>query len=294
MSNFDEMIEDTFSELMTYVRGQESLTVLSQPASATDLILSVDDATALSRGTIEMADELIYIKSISTTSGTVQVIPGGRGWRGSTAEAHPTATILRNNPIFPRFQIKRAINDTIRAIDLRAIDSTTFTFDGTTYAYVMPEDFQDALGVAWDSPDTTGVWPQLKRFRIDRSYPYNGTTRTAIILLEAPMPGRSVKVQYAKRPDPLVNLTDDFAPTTGLPASATDLIRYGAMYRLVSTVDPGKVVSRTPSAELVDADFEAGQATSTARYLYSLFLVRLSEEKKKQQENYNQIIQYTR
>jgi hypothetical protein len=294
MSTFDTMINDTFSELMTYVRGQESLTVLSQPCTANDLILSVDDPQALSRGTIEMADELIYIKNVSATAGTVQVIPGGRGWRGSTAQAHPAATILRNNPIFPRYQIRRAINDTIKAVDLRSISSHEFTFDGTTFAYVLPADANDVLGVTWDAPDSTGVWPILNRYRLDRNYTVNGEPRLALILLEAPMPGRTVRVQYGRRAAPLVELSDEFSDVTGLPASSEDCIRYGAMYRLVSTIDPGKVVSKAPSAEAIDQNVNPGEATTTARYLYSLFLVRLAEEKRKQQELYMSVINYTR
>jgi hypothetical protein len=291
------MVEDTASEVSSYVRNQESITVLTQAVNDSELTLTVDDASAISRGLAEIGDELIYVKSVNTTAGTITVIPGGRGWRGTTATSHGVNTVLRNNPTFPRAQIRRALNDTIRGIDLRAIDSHEFEFDGTQYAYALPTNFQDVTGVAWDAPDTTEIWPLIKRFRLDRNFRVSGdssTMRTAIVLLESPMPGRTVRVQYAKFPTALSSDGDDFVSVTGLPASAEDVIRLGAMWRLVSTIDPGKVVAMTPSADLVDSPVPSGESTTVARYLYQLFTVRLAEERAKQQDNYMSIIQYAR
>tara|TARA_B100001093_G_scaffold404425_1_gene392555 strand:- start:113 stop:1006 length:894 start_codon:yes stop_codon:yes gene_type:complete len=297
MSTFLEITEETLAEVSSYVRNQESLTVLLQSVSDTDLTFTVDDATALSRGIAEIGDELIYIKSVNKTAGTVEIMPGGRGFRGSTAIAHSVNAFIRNNPTFPRTQIKRAINDTIQGIDLVAIGSHTFTFDGVTYAYPLPTDFEEITGVSFDAVGPTDVWHLLKRYRVDRNFRVDGapsTVRSAIVLLEAPMAGRDVRVQYTKYPSPLANNSDNFASTSGLPQSTEDVIRLGAMWRLVSTIDPGKVTAVSPSADAMDAPFEVGQSSSVARYLYQLFGVRLSEEKAKQQKNYLSIIQYAR
>lgn len=297
MTTFLQMVEDTASEVSSYVRNQESITVVTQAAAVGDLVITVDDASAVSRGLAEIGDELVYVKNVNKTAGTIEIMPGGRGWRGSTAASHGINTIIRNNPNFPRVQIRRAINDTIRGIDLRAIGSHEFEFDGTQYAYALPTDFQDVTGVAWDAPDTTEIWPLIKRFRIDRNFRVTGdssTLRSAIVLLESPMPGRTVRIQYAKYPTPMASDADVFTTVSGLPASAEDVIRLGAMWRLVSTIDPGKVVAMTPSADLVDQPVPSGESTSVARYLYQLFSVRLAEEKAKQQDNYMSIIQYAR
>lgn len=295
MSTFDEMVEDTLAEVSSYVRNQESITVLTQPITSTSLTLTVDDAASVSRGIIEVGDELVYVKGVNKNAGTAEVMPGGRGWRASTASAHDVHTLIRNNPVFPRVMVKRAINDTIRAIDLKAIGSYEFEFDGSRYAYGLPADFEDAVGVSWHAPDTTEVWPLIKRFRVDRNWREEGapsTVRSAIVLQEYPMPGRTVRMQYTKFPTALAE-GDDFSET-GLPASAVDVIRLGAMWRLVSTVDSGKVVAMAPSADLVDGPVGAGESTSVAKYLFQLFSVRLAEEKAKQADNYMSIIQYVR
>lgn len=295
MSTFDEMIEDTLAEVSSYVRNQESITVLTQPLTNSGLVLTVDDATQVSRGIVEIGDELVYVKGVNKNAGTAEVMPGGRGWRASSPSSHDVHTLIRNNPMFPRTMIKRALNDTIRAIDLKAIGSYEFEFDGSRYAYVLPADFEDAVGVSWNAPDTTEVWPLIKRFRVDRNWREDGApsqVRAAIVLQEYPMPGRIVRIQYTKYPTPLAEGAS-FA-STGLPASAVDVIRLGAMWRLISTVDSGKVVSMAPSADLVDSPVGAGESTSVAKYLYQLFSVRLAEEKSKQADNYMSIIQYTR
>lgn len=294
MSAFDTMIEDTISEVSSYVRNQESITVITQAIDSDDLTITLDDATQVSRGLVEIGDELVFVKSVNKQAGTAEILPGGRGWKGSTAATHGINTLVRNNPLYPKVQVARALNDTIKAIDLKAIDNFTFEFDGTRYAYLLPSDFQDAVGVSWNAPDTTSVWPLIKRYRIDRNF-YDEDTSTegqAIVLLEFPMPGRDVRVQYVKFPTAITS-GDDFSDT-GLPASAEDVIRLGAMWRLISTVDPGKVVAMTPSADLVDQPVAAGDSTAVARYIYQLFSVRLAEEKAKQADNYMSIIQYAR
>ena len=294
MPTLMEMVEQTLAEVAGYVRNQESITVLTQPVASDALTLTVDEVGALSKGTVEVGQELVYVKRVINQSGTAQVMPGGRGWRGTVAEAHDALTIVRNNPMFPKSQIKRALNDTIQGIDLMAMASHEFTFDGTTWAYPLPADFDHVTGVAWQSPDTTGVWPLIKHFRIDRNFRVSGdpNPRCAIVLHEAPVVGQTVRVQYVRLASPLAD-NQDFS-ASGLPASAQDVIRLGAMWRLVTTVDPGKVIATTPSAEMVDGAVESGQPTAVARYLYQLFSVRLAEEKAKQTDNYMSVIQYQR
>jgi len=294
MTTFAQLVDDTISEVSSYVRNQEAITVITQSVDADDLTLTLDDAAQVSKGLVEVGDEMVYLKSVNKNAGTASVLPGGRGWKGSTATSHAALTLVRNNPLFPRFMVKRALNDTIKGIDLKAIDNHTFEFDGTRYAYMLPADFNDPVGVSWNAPDTTGVWPLIKRYRIDRNY-YNDDTATegqALVLLEFPMPGRNVRVQYTKYPVPLTD-GDDFADT-GLPASAEDVIRLGAMWRLISTVDPGKIVATAPSADIVDTPVRATFGSDVARYIYQLFSVRLAEEKAKQADNYMSIIQYAR
>jgi hypothetical protein len=66
------------------------------------------------------------------------------------------------------------------------------------------------------------------------------------------------------------------------------------MYRLLSTVDAGKVTAASVSADALDQPVAPGTSTNAAKYIFQLYTVRLSEEIAKQQANFLNIIQYTR
>jgi hypothetical protein len=138
------------------------------------------------------------------------------------------------------------------------------------------------------------VWSILRRYRVDRNYPVTGETapRSAIVLNEAPADGLDVLVQYTHLPVALSD-ADEFTDS-GLPLSAVDVVRLGAMWRLVTTVDASKIVSSSPQGDLIDSKITAGQSTALARYIYQLFSVRLAEEKAKQIDSLQNIVQFER
>lgn len=299
MATLNELTEQTIAEVNAYVKNQESVTIITSAVTSADVTILVDDASAISRGIAEIDDELIYVKKSINTSGSLQILgttgnPVGRGWRGTTATSHVSGSVIRNNPIFPRNQVKRAINETIKGMNFPCIASHTFTFDGSDYAYILPDATEDIVGISWDVPDSTGVWQILKRYRIDKNY-YDADTasiKQALILNESPMPGRTVNVQYTKFP---TVITDNQELTvSGLPSSCEDVVRLGAMYRLLSTVDPGKVTATSVSADALDQPVQAGASTTTAKYIFQLYTVRLQEEISKQQANFLNTVQYTR
>ena len=297
MATLNQLTEQTLGEINGYVRNQESLTYATNVVDSDDLSITVDDASAISKGIIEIDDELIYVKKSIAASGTLQVLGTaanqvGRGWRATTATSHVSGSVVRNNPLFPRTQVKRAILETIKGMTFPVISNETFTFNGSDYSYVMPDSLVDITGVSWELPDSTGVWALIKRWRLDTNYLNGATTGQALILNEAPMPGQTVRVQYTKYP---TTITDNQELTvSGLPSSCEDVVRLGAMYRLLSTVDPGKVIATSVSADALDQPVSAGASTNTAKYIFQLYTVRLAEEVSKQQANFLNTIQYSR
>lgn len=299
MATLTELTEQTLGEMSSYVRNQESVTIITGALTSSALSVTVDDTKALSKGIVEIDDELLYVKNTIESSGSILILgteanPTGRGWRGTTKTSHVAGSIVRNNPIFPKSQIKRAIQETIKGMNFPVIANETFTFNGSDYSYVMPDSLVDITGVSWDVPDSTGVWSLIRRWRLDTNY-YDTATQTtgqALILNESPQPGREVRVQYTKYP---TTITDNQELTvSGLPASCEDVVRLGAMYRLLSTVDSGKVAVTSVSGDALDAPVPAGASTSAAKYIFQLYTVRLSEEISKQQANFLNTIQYSR
>jgi hypothetical protein len=299
MATLNELTEQTLGEINGYVRNQESVTIALNVVDSDDLSITVDDASAISKGIVEIDDELIYVKKSIAASGTIQVLGTatnqvGRGWRGTTATSHVSGSVVRNNPLFPRTQVKRALLETIKGMNFPVIKQTNFDFTGSQYAYSLPSELEDITGVSWELPDSTGVWALIKRWRIDTNY-YDEDTNTygqAIVLNEAPMAGARVNVQYTAFP---TTITDNQQLTvSGLPASCEDVVRLGAMYRLLSTVDPGKVIATSVSADALDQPVSAGASTTAAKYIFQLYTVRLAEEIAKAQANFLNTIQYQR
>jgi hypothetical protein len=184
--------------------------------------------------------------------------------------------------------------ETIKGMNFPVIKETNFDFTGSQYAYSIPDEVVDITGVSWELPDSTGVWAIIKRWRIDTNY-YDEDTDTygqAIVLNEAPMAGARINVQYTAYPTTIDG--EDELTDSGLPSSCEDVVRLGAMYRLLSTVDPGKVIATSVSADVLDQPVSAGASTTAAKYLFQLYSVRLAEEVAKQQANFLNIIQYQR
>jgi hypothetical protein len=294
MSTYTEIVEQTLGEVSTYIKNQEPITVLTENITSSTETFSVDETKSISRGTIEIEDELLYVKSVNATESTVTIIPGTRGWRATGAAAHASGSLIRNNPAFPRNQVKRAINDTIKSINLPVLKVYEVDFDGVTFAYPLPSGVVEVTGISWNPPDTTGVWQLITEYRIDRNYKVDGDSnpRYAVVLNEAPMPGSTMRIQYTVYGAPLEE-GDDFLDT-GLPESCEDVVRFGAMWRLVSTVDPGKLIASTPSSDIVDQPVQAGTGSNISKYLYQLYTVRLEEERMKLIDSYQQSINYTR
>lgn len=284
------MTDQVLAEVSSYVRNQDAMTVLTQPIDASALTIDLDEATAVSKGVVEIGDELVYIKKVLPTDAQAQILPGTRGWRSTQAVSHAANTLVRNNPVYPRTQVQRAINETITSITLYALDSYEFTFDGVTLLYALPADCIDVTGVTFEVMDSTGRWDTIKTFRIDPNFQVSGVARVGLELVEVPPAGRTVRVQYLKKPSALA-VADEFSQT-GLPSSCEDVIRLGAMWRLLSTIDPGKVIATSPSADVQDAAVAPLKPGEVSRYIYQLFSARLDEERGKQADNFATVIHW--
>jgi len=273
------LTEDVLSMLRGYVRSQDSVTYITSSINGSQTVFSVGDGTKLLQGRAEVGDEMIYIDAVSTN--TVSLQPWGRGVDGSAASAHDVNSRVTYNPLFPRFFVKRAINDTIRQIGARipAVDKTTFTFNAAKAAYSLPATVEGILQVSWDEPGAAARWLPVRKFRLDKSA--NTTefpTGKSIDLYDPIVPGRTVQVLFTKNPTDLVNGTDDHVVEAGLPLSTRDVIIFGTVARLISGIDSAVLNPSSVQAGFFDERRQPGSASGVARTLYALFQTRLAEE----------------
>jgi len=80
MTLFVDLIDETALSLTGYTNRQDQATYLTAPMSATDLTFTVADGTVLTRGLVEIDDELIWVDSFDRTSNVATIPSYGRGF----------------------------------------------------------------------------------------------------------------------------------------------------------------------------------------------------------------------
>lgn len=294
---FDQLVSRVKQQLLGYTRDQASISYLVQPMSQSDTTFIVDPETVtnLSRGMVEVDDELLLVKKFDRATGTVTLIGSpdstvGRGVEGTTVASHTSGSIVTDDPMYPRSRIKEAINDTIHATfpDLWVFGDYEFPKIAARYEYPLPVDVEDVYKVTVNTIGPSAVWFPLSSWRFNPSASTTPgqtkptpapTGKTIQIMRDFIVPGRAIRVEYIKRPAPLVNGTDDFVTTTGYPDRYVDLVIYGAMWRLLPAYESARLqqsaIEATERAPLVPT----GAGSNASKYYMALYQQRLAEER---------------
>ena len=304
------MIDEVAVNLAGYTFQQDRSTYLSSAVttttstSASPLILSLGSTDNVGKGVIEIDEELMWVDSYDRVANTATVAPYGRGYLGTTAATHTADTRVAISPTFPRFNLKRAINDTIRALgaNIFAVKSTTFTFNAAVSTYAFANlNIKNILTVTWQSIGPSKEWVPLRKWDFDSianpeafGYVTGTDTVQTITLGEAPISGRTVKVTYATDPAAFTTNSQDYSTQTGLPESTRDVVILGAAYRLLSFLDPARAAQVSPQADETDSKRPYGASQTATKQLYALYSQRLAEETKAQQQNYPPKVHYSR
>jgi hypothetical protein len=224
--------------------------------------------------------------------------PGfGRGYQGTSPSPHALNAQVILTPTFPRVNIQQAINDTIGSLypKLWAIYSTTFTFNASQTTYPLPDDAQNVLYMSWQTTGSSREWLPIKRWRQDlMANVATFNTQKTINIYENVQPGRTIQVWYAASPQTMTSGTDDFAAVTGLPESCRDVIIYGAAYRLLSFIDPGRINLTSAESDLADSKVPGAAGSSNSRYIYALYQQRLQDESLKLSDKFPIRLHYTK
>lgn len=293
MTTFAELTDDVLSMLRGYVRSQESVTALNGSLNSSATTLTVDNGGRLGMGRAEIDDELIYIDSI--TSNSVSLQPWGRGVDGTTAASHADNARVTFNPLFPRFYVKRAINDTIQSmgVELKAQATTTFTFLASRNTYELPSGTYAIEEITWQLVGPSRVWEPIKRWRFNsNANTTQFTTGKTVDVWDPIVPGRTVQVKYLKEPTALSADSDTLTTTAGLPASCRDVVALGTAARLVSSIDVALLDPSSVQAGFFDERRQIGSASNVSRTLYALYQQRLSEEIARFRDSRNSPVHY--
>jgi hypothetical protein len=305
MTTLSNMIDEVLINLSGYTFQQDRTTYLSSAvttttsSSASPLILSLGSTDSLGKGIVEIDEELLWVDSYDRVANTATVAPYGRGYLGTTAATHTADSKVTIAPTFPRFVVKRAINDTIRAIgaSIFAVKQTTFTYNAAVTTYELDNlNIQNIITMHWQEVGPSKEWIRVKRFDFD-AFPDVatwGAGAQTVTIGDYITPGRTVKVTYATAPAAFSANTDVFTTVTGLPESCKDVVVLGSIYRLLSFLDPARAAQVSPQADETDSKRPYGASQTATKQIYALFTQRLAEETLSQQTQYPPRVHYGR
>jgi hypothetical protein len=295
VTTFVNLIDETNLALTGYTNRQDQATFLTAPMASTDLTFTVADGSVLTRGLVEIDDELIWVDSFDRTTNTATIPAYGRGFRDTTAQAHTAGTRVTIAPSFPRSVIRRNLNLAIDGVypDLFGTFYTIFNWQAARTTYVLPNEAVDVLGISWQTIGPSREWLPVRHYRVDRmANPLIWNSGKTISIREGIIPGRPVMVTYTKKPTVLQYDTDDFT-MSGLSESAREVIILGAAYRTAMYLDLGRVPAATAEADAQQGNDPIGSAANIGRVLQQMYQQRLLVEVRRMQEQYPPRTHYT-
>ena len=307
MTTLLDMINEVSMNLSGYTLQQDRATHITADVAATastiaaPITLSLASTDSVGKGIVEIDEELFWVDNYDRVGNTATIAPYGRAYIGTTLAAHTAGTKVTIAPTFPRFTIKRAINDTINAIgsSIFAAKTTTITSNSAVSAFRLPAtgttlNIRSILAAAYQALGASKEWIPLRNYRFDGNANSTAFTSGQTLSIYDYIPsGRTIQVVYSTNPTSFSTNADIFTDTTGLPESCKDLVILGATYRLLSNLDPARASMVSPQADETDSKRPYGSSQSLTKQVYALFNQRLNEEIKKQQDKYPIRVHYS-
>jgi hypothetical protein len=307
MTTLLDMINEVSINLSGYTLQQDRATHITADVAATastiaaPITLSLASTDSVGKGIVEIDEELFWVDNYDRVGNTATIAPYGRAYLGTTLASHTAGTKVTIAPTFPRFVIKRAINDTITAIgsSIFAADTTTITTNAAVAAFRLPAtgttlNIRSILSIAYQALGASKEWIPIRTWRFDGNANTTAFTSGQTVSIYDYIPsGRTVQIAYSKDPVPFTTNVQEFATQTGLPESCKDLIILGATYRLLSNLDPARASMVSPQADETDSKRPYGSSQSLTKQVYALFNQRLNEEIKSQQDKYPIRVHYS-
>jgi hypothetical protein len=279
VSTFDDLVDEVLGNLQGYTAAPDQVTALTTGIDADDTSLTVDEATYVSRGMIEIDDELMYVQSVNTNTNLLTLLPQGRGWRRTTAATHDAGATVVVNPTVPRAIVKTEINNQINALYPNLFATTEFDYDDVIQSgWELPAAAVAVLDVRYK--DTLGNWQRVRSWEVEWSANTTDFTSGTMLRFGGVQYGQPVRVVYAKRPTALTDGDDVFATVTGLSESARDVVTLGTMIRLVPNMDIARLSVQKAEAQAIASTRQIDAGTAISRDLQRRYAIRLSEERK--------------
>jgi hypothetical protein len=202
------------------------------------------------------------------------------------------------SPLFPRFEIKRAINDTLNSMypSVFAIGQYQFPFIAARTTYDLPDVVENVLSVTHHVIGPSKEWLPVRAWQLDRTanpgeWGTGGNFGKTLGIYSAVVPGRTVNVAFSKRPT-LFNITSlpsvnqEYSTVTGMPDYSEDVVIYGAAFRMISFLDPSRLGALSAEADVLDNQRGPRSGENAARFLFNVYNTRLNEVAENQRRQF--------
>ena len=297
MPSFSDLVDETLIALSGYTQRQDQSTYLTAAMTDTQLTMTVSDAAVLSKGLIEVGDELMWVESFDRATNVATIAPYGRGFRSTQKAPHSIGDRVTISPSFPKDVIRKQLNNAVTGVfpDLFGVFYTTFSFISSQNTYELPSEADEILQVMWQTTGPTQEWLPVRQYSINKNA-YVGTFNTGktISVYDGIVPGRTVHVVYSRQPQELYLPSDDFEDVTYLPAYAKEPVVLGAAYRVAGYLDVSRLPGQTAEVDAIDQASPIGSGGTVTRALFQLYQQRLAVASKRQQEDFPIRIRYGR
>ena len=289
MSTFAQLADRVEAVLHGYTENTEPATWLVGNATSTATTLSVYDASVIGRGYVQIDDEIVFVNSTDNVANTLTLAPWGRAQRGTSAAAHSENAKVIMGPLFPRQEIKNAINNTIDSMypSVFAVGTYDFDYIAAQYSYQIPASVQNVLSVTYSIVGPSKEWFPARAWQLDRTADSDAfaTTKSLSVYSEI-VPGQTVHITYSKRPTLLTSDNQEYETVTGFPSYSEDVVIYGAAFRMISFLDPSRLGPQSAAADILDGVRPNGSGQNASRFLYNIYQQRLNEVANNQRRQY--------
>lgn len=297
MPSFSDLVDETLIALSGYTQRQDQSTYLTAAMTDTQLTMTVADAATLSKGLVEVGDELMWVESFDRTTNVATIAPYGRGFRSTQKAPHSIGDRVTISPSFPKDVIRKQINNAVTGVfpDLFGVFYTTFSFISSQNTYELPSEADEILQVMWQTTGPTQEWLPVRQYSMNKNA-YVGTFNTGktISVYDGIVPGRTVHVVYSRQPQEMYLSSDDFEDVTYLPAYAKEPVVLGAAYRVAGYLDVSRLPGQTAEVDQIDQASPIGSGGTVTRALFQLYQQRLTVAKGRQQEDFPIRVRYGR
>lgn len=230
-----DLIKMTRGHLLGGMRERLNWTDGSIDGSQTTITLT-DDVTGIKNGMLlEVDHELLYVRSVNTSTKVVTV---RRGHEGTEAIAHNDDVEVRIDPAYTLTDIFRALLGELRMLNGSGVcvfESAEFVYDGSNPVVQMPSmptgtNLIGIYDVFYEGSSATGSYHRPARWQLLKHVDTSDfSSGDAIQLLSGGMQGYPIRVLYKRSMASFEKFDDE----VDVPGYAIEILPVGAAWRLL-------------------------------------------------------------